>query len=88
MYSAILTNTFYNYDKYITVDWCVCILIIDKIRGTAAKTCPLLPLRMIGMGGGEAWRGLLKHDNFFDKSLDGLNELFAFCICKKGRLRK
>ena len=25
MYSAILTNTFYNYDKYITVDWCVCV---------------------------------------------------------------
>ena len=70
---AILGNVFCNFDKYILQLWqihncrlvCVCILIIDKIRGTAAKTCPLLPLRMIGMGGGEAWRGLLKHRGLY-----------------------
>ena len=89
MYSAILTNTFYNYDKYITVDWCVCVSwSLTRLGGQRRRRARCCHFGWLGWGEGRLEEVYSNTIIFFDKSLDGLNELFAFCICKKGRFRK
>ena len=89
MYSAILTNTFYNYDKYITVDWCVCVSwSLTRLGGQRRRRARCCHFGWLGWGEGRLGEVYSNTIIFFDKSLDGLNELFAFCICKKGRFRQ